>query len=137
MIATPINNAMWAFFTGKFNQETRKPRKEFCSRLPVLDSWLPDSSFLFWLRKFNRQVDRRDHAVGLRDSFAGDLECGAVIGTRARKWKTKCRVHAAVKGVQLERDEGLIVIHAKHGIEFTFDCAMENSVGGMRAAYAK
>src|SRR5689334_18800639 len=80
------------------------------------------------LNQLGGQIDRRDHAVGLGDSFAGNLECGAVIRTGPGKWQPQRGVHAAVKSVQLERDQSLIVIHAKHGVEFTFYRAMEYRV---------
>jgi hypothetical protein len=37
------------------------------------------------MRQFNGQIDRRDHAVGARDTFAGDFKRSSMIGARA--WK--------------------------------------------------
>ena len=83
--------------------------------------------------EFYGEIDRGDHAVGARNSFARDLKRGAMIGTRARKRQAKRHIHAFVKCVKFQRDQSLIVIHAEHGIEFTFHCAMKNCVGGKRA----
>ena len=41
-------------------------------------------------------------------------------------------VHAAVECVQLQRDQSLIVVHAKHRVEFAFNRAVENGVGRNR-----
>ena len=81
-------------------------------------------------RQLHREINRGDHAVGTRDSFAGNFKRGAVIGTGARKRKAERHVHAVVKCVKLQRDQSLIVIHAEHRVEFTFNRAMENCVGG-------
>ena len=75
--------------------------------------------------------DRSDHTIGPSNTFAGNLKRGAVVGACARERETDRNVHAAVKRVQLERDQSLIVIHAKDGIELAFDSAMEDRVGGM------
>src|SRR5438128_11066116 len=32
----------------------------------------------FFLRQLHGQIDRGDHAIGARDTFACDIECGAV-----------------------------------------------------------
>ena len=52
-----------------------------------------------------------------------------MIGAGARKGETERDIHAFMEGVQLERDQSLIVIHAEHGVEFALDRAMENRVG--------
>ena len=70
---------------------------------------------------------------GVRDSFSGDLECCSVIGTRAWEWQAECRVHAVMKRIQLQRNQTLIVIHAKHGVEFAVGRAMKDCVRRMRA----
>ncbi len=57
------------------------------------------------------------------------VERGAVIGAGARKRQAERHVHAAMKRVQLERDQSLIVIHAKNGIELAFSRAMKDCVG--------
>ena len=79
--------------------------------------------------QFHREFDRGDHAVGARDSFAGDFERGSVIRTRARKWQAQRHIHALVKGVELQRNQSLIVIHAEHCIPFAFAGVMKNRVG--------
>ena len=38
-----------------------------------------------FLRQLRGQIDCSDHAIGARDTFAGDIERGAVIGAGA--WK--------------------------------------------------
>ncbi len=42
-------------------------------------------------------------------------------------------VHARVKGMELERDQTLIVIHAQDGVEFTLDGAMKDGIGRNRS----
>ena len=54
-------------------------------------------------------------------------------GTRERK--TERYIHTFVKRVKLQRDQPLIVIHAKNGVEFAVDRAMENRVGRVRPGY--
>src|SRR5262245_24471833 len=69
----------------------------------------------------NGKIDRGYHAVGPGDSFAGNFKCSAVIGTGARKRKTERHIHTLVKGVKFQRDQTLIVIHAKYRIEYAFN----------------
>ena len=85
--------------------------------------------------QLNCKIDRGDHAVGSRHSFAGNFKRSAMIWTGASKWKAQRDIHAFVKGVQLERDQPLIVVHAKNRVEFAFDRAVENCVRGMRPGY--
>src|SRR2546430_13675163 len=79
--------------------------------------------------EFHCQIDRCEHAVGSRDSLAGNFKCCAVIGTGARKWEAQRDVHTFVKGMQLQWDQSLIVIHAKHRVEVALNRAMEHCVG--------
>ena len=76
---------------------------------------------------------RRDHAIGARDPFARDFKGRAVIGARAWKWQSERHVHTVVECVKFQRDQTLVVIHAKNRVEFTFGRAMKNRVGRMRA----
>ena len=80
-------------------------------------------------RKFHRESDRGDHAVGPRDSLVSDGESGAVIGAGAREGKAESDVHSFMESVEFQRDQALIVIHAKHGVEFSLHGAVENSIG--------
>src|ERR1051325_850286 len=82
----------------------------------------------FFPRQFHREIDRCDHAIGTRDALSGDLKCSAMIRTGAREWQPQSYVHAAVECVQLERDQSLVVVHAKHRVEFAFDRAIEDCV---------
>ena len=79
-------------------------------------------------RKFSRHIDGGDHTVGPRDSFAGDGKGRAVVGAGPRKWQAKGHVHAAMKGVQFQRDQSLIVIHAEGGIPLLVGKVMEQCV---------
>ena len=79
-------------------------------------------------RQFHREVDRGDHAVGARDPFSGNFKRSAVIGAGPREGETQRHVHTFVKGMQLQWDQTLIVIHAKHRVEFAFNHAMKNCV---------
>ena len=79
--------------------------------------------------KFHRESNRGDHAVGPRDSLAGDGESGAVIGAGAREGESESDVHSFMERVEFQRDQALIVIHAKHGVEFSLHGAVENGVG--------
>src|SRR5205809_7199948 len=89
--------------------------------------------FVTVLSQLHSEIDRRDHAVRTCNSFAGNFKRGAVIGTGARKRKPKRRVHTLVKGVEFQRNQSLIVIHAKYRIEFAFDRTMKNCVGRVGA----
>src|SRR6266404_5571891 len=141
-IATPINNAMCDFFISmswscsssiESPRITRKDANNSKGARPFdlsVHSRLAGS--LLFLHQFNRQIDRGNHAIGFRDSFPRDFKRGAVIGTGAGERQAERRVHAVMKRVQFERDQSLIVIHAKHGVEFAFDRAVENGVGGSR-----
>ena len=80
-------------------------------------------------RQFHGEPDRGDHAVGPRDALAGDRKSGAVIRAGARERQAKSDVHAFMESVQFQRDQSLIVIHAKHAVEFSLDRAMKNGVG--------
>src|SRR5262249_20122312 len=46
------------------------------------------------------EIDRRDHAVGSGDSFAGNFKRSPVIGTGASERKTERHIHTLVKGVK-------------------------------------
>src|SRR5205085_1777874 len=104
-------------------KQSRNPNDEIYSR-----SFACLTGTLLCRSELDCEIDRGDHAVGAGDSFAGDFECGAVIGTGARKRQTERYVHAVVECVQLQRDQTLVVIHAEYGIELTVDCAMENGI---------
>ena len=77
-------------------------------------------------------MDRSNHTICPRDSFSRNFKCSAVIWTGARKWKAQRHVYAFVKCMQFQRDQSLIVVHAKNRVEFAFDRPMENCVRGMR-----
>ena len=51
-----------------------------------------------------------------------------MVGAGAHKRQAERDVHPLVKGVELERDEPLVVIHAEHAIEFPFGGAKEQRV---------
>ena len=87
-------------------------------------------------------VDGPERALRLVDSIAKRGELNAYhmlpavradllrrLGRRAEAIEA---YQQALKGVELERDQTLVVIHAEHRIEFTFDRAMKNCVRGMR-----
>src|SRR4029453_10266979 len=82
-------------------------------------------------RKHDCEINRGDHAVRTGHSSAGNFKRGAVIRTGARKRKPKRHVHALVKGVEFQRNQSLIVIHAEYRVEFAFNRTMENCVGGV------
>ena len=75
-----------------------------------------------------------DHAVGRGYVFAGHVKGGAVVGAGADEREPEGDVHASVEGVELERDEALVVIHANDAVPFMHDGGlMKNSVGRERA----
>ena len=78
--------------------------------------------------QFHREINRGDHAVGTRDAFARNFKCSAVVGTGARKRQPERYVHAAVECVELQRNQSLIVVHAKYRVEFAFNRSVENGV---------
>src|SRR5882724_7254547 len=82
--------------------------------------------------EFHREIDRGDHAVGPRNVFAGDVEGRSVIGACAREGKTERHVYAFVKGVELQWNQSLVVIHAKHGVPGAICSVIKNDVGGKR-----
>src|SRR5436190_21353985 len=86
------------------------------------------------LRHFHREVHRGYHAVRPRNVFAGDVEGRSVIGACPREGKTESYVYAFVKGVQLQRNQSLVVIHAKHGVPGAICSVIKNGVGGKRTA---
>src|SRR6266576_6569879 len=85
------------------------------------------------MRKLHGEINSGDHALRTGDSFAGNFKRSAVIGTGAGKRKAKRHIHALVKGVKFQRNQSLIVIHAEHRIEFTFNRSVKNCVGRMGA----
>jgi hypothetical protein len=83
----------------------------------------------FFLRELRGQVDRGDHTVWARDAFAGDIERGAVIGTGARKRQAEGDVHAGMKGVQLQRNQTLVVIQTESSVPFLVSEMEEERIG--------
>ncbi len=51
-----------------------------------------------------------------------------MIRAGSRKWEPQGNVHAFVKGMQLQWDQSLIVIHTKYRFEFAFNGAVKNRV---------
>ena len=51
-----------------------------------------------------------------------------MIRAGAREWESKSDVHTFMEGVEFQRDQSLIVIHAKDRVEFSLDRAMKNGV---------
>ena len=82
-----------------------------------------------FLRELRGQIDCRNHTVGPRDAFSRNIERGSVIGTGAGKGQTEGDVHAGMKGVQLQWNQTLIVIHAESGVPFPVSEMEEESVG--------
>ena len=80
------------------------------------------------LRELRGQIDRSDHTVWVRDAFAGDIKGGAVIGTGARKRQAEGDVHTGMKGVQLQRNQALIVIQTESGVPFLVSEMEEESI---------
>jgi hypothetical protein len=80
------------------------------------------------LREFNREGDRGDHAVGVGNALAGNLEGGSVIRARPHKRETQRHIHALMEGMQLQRNQTLIVIHAEHSIPITVRGVVEECV---------
>src|SRR5262245_57732647 len=80
------------------------------------------------------ESNRGDHAIWSREAFSSKVESRAVI--RARPWpgEPERDIHTLVEGVQLRRNQALIVIHAEHPIEFTRHGAIENRIRRKRPA---
>src|SRR5438874_5153934 len=51
------------------------------------------------------ELDRSDHGVRPGDAASGDFECGPMIRARAREGEPERHIHAAVEGVQLQRNQ--------------------------------
>src|SRR5437764_6565868 len=69
-------------------------------------------------RQLCRQIDRRNHTVGASDAFARDVEGGAMIGAGSGKGQAESNVYAGMEGMQFQRDQTLIVVHANCGVPF-------------------
>ena len=108
--------------TGK----TPVPRLDSC--VSRGQTWLS-----VFLREFHGQIDRRNHAVGARDAFTRDIERGAVIGAGARKRKAEGNVYAGMEGMQFQRNQTLVVIHAEGSVPFLVSEVEEERVRGMGA----
>src|SRR5438067_2530804 len=90
-----------------------------------------------FLRELRGQVDRRNHAVGACDAVAGDIEGSAVIGAGAGKGQAESNVHAGMEGVQLQRDQTLIVVKAESSVPFLVSEMEKERVGGVGAGKSK
>src|SRR5207249_3832146 len=86
------------------------------------------SHSVFRFREFGRETNRGNHAIRTGNAFAGDVEGGAVIGTGARKRQAEGDVHAGMKGVQLQRNQALIVIQTESGVPFLVSEMEEESI---------
>ena len=51
-----------------------------------------------------------------------------MVRAGSRKWESQGDVYAFVKGLQLQWDQSLIVIHTKYRVEFALNRAVENRV---------
>src|SRR5207248_10300342 len=78
--------------------------------------------------ELRRQIDRSEHTGWARDAFAGDIEGGAVIGTGARERQAEGDVGAGMKGVQLQRNQALIMIQTESGVPFLVNEMEEESI---------
>ena len=83
--------------------------------------------------KVGGEADGGFHAVCTGNAATGDVEGRAVVGARADKWQAKRDIYSFVEGMEFERDEALIVIHAQHSVELAFDGAVENGIRRKRA----
>src|SRR5438067_4459378 len=89
----------------------------------------PEQTWLnLLLRELRGQIDRSDHTVWARDAFAGDIEGGAVIGTGARERQAEGDVHCGMKGVQVQRNQALIMIQTESGVPFLVNEMEEESI---------
>ena len=55
-----------------------------------------------------------------------------MIWTRSSKGQAEGDVYSLVKGMELKRDQTLVVVHAEHGVPFTIPRMMKNCVRGER-----
>ena len=92
-----------------------------------------DSLLVRRIRQFHRQSDGGDHAIGSRDILPSDHEGRSMIGAGSGKREPESHIHALMKGVEFERDQTLVVIHAKNRVEFSCDRPMENGIGRVGA----
>ena len=72
------------------------------------------------------------HAVGAGYAATGDLEGGAVVRAGAYEREAERDIHPFVERMKFERDQPLVVIHAKHSVKFPLDRAVENRVWSER-----
>ena len=91
--------------------------------------FLGRDQLLALLREFRGEVNCRDHAVGPRRALARDVEGSSMIGAGPRKRQAECHVHSGMKGVQLQWNQTLIVIHAESGVPFPVSEMKEECVG--------
>src|SRR2546423_6671680 len=86
-------------------------------------------------REFHCEIDRGDHAVVPRNIFARDVERRPVIGARSREGETEGYVYPFVKSMQLQRNQPLIVIHAKHSVPGAIRGVVKDSVRRKRTGH--
>ena len=67
--------------------------------------------------------------MGLGNALAGDRESSAMIRAGARERESKSDIHSFMECVQFQRDQSLIVIHAKDPVEFSLNRTVKNGVG--------
>ena len=76
---------------------------------------------------------RLDHARGVRDRAARDVERGPVIGRRSHNGESGRDVDGVPAGRHFQRDESLVVVHRDHRVVQTGCEAREKRVCGKRA----
>ena len=84
-------------------------------------------------RSLTGQPDRGDGRARIGQAFPSDVERGAVVGAGPHDRQPERDIHAFVEVQRLQRNQGLIVIHAQRSI-IAFACAgREQRIGRMRA----
>src|SRR5215475_12373213 len=81
-----------------------------------------------------RKQDCFDHTLMVSDSASGDVECGAVINRSPDDRQPKRHVHRLAKGETFYRDQALVVIARRNGVEFAAPCAHKNRIRRIRTA---
>src|SRR6476620_5887202 len=85
--------------------------------------------------KLRGQQNRRNHALGIGNAKARDVERGPVIDRRPHERQTQGDIDRMAECNQLHRNQSLVVITADHDIELAATGSHEEGVGRKWSRY--
>src|SRR6476620_1452498 len=80
---------------------------------------------------FDCHLERCGHRARVGTILTRDVECSAVIGCGAYDWEAQRDVHRILEVKRLDRNQRLVVVHAKRRVIVCPRALMEHGVGGM------